>query len=57
MQQMLESQQVDADETHVELHLISIPRKIFSQVGINLMSLTESEGFNEDGGYKYLISG
>ena len=43
-------------KTHIELHLISIPTKIFSQVGINLMSLTESEGFDEDGGYKYLIS-
>ena len=43
-------------KTHVELHLISIPIKIFSQVGIDLMSLTEAEGFDEDGGYKYLIS-
>ena len=43
-------------KTHIELHLISIPTKIFSQVGINLMSLTESEGFDEDGRYKYLIS-
>ena len=43
-------------KTHIELHPISIPTKIFSQVGIDLMSLTESEGFDEDGGYKYLIS-
>ena len=43
-------------KTHIELHLILIPTKIFSQVGINLMSLTESKGFDEDGGYKYLIS-
>ena len=42
-------------KTHVELHPISIPTKIFSQVGINLMSLTESEVFDEDDGYKYLI--
>ena len=41
-------------KTHVELHPISIATKIFSQVGIDLMSLTESEGFDEDGGYKYL---
>ena len=43
-------------KTHVELHPILIPTKMFSQVGIDLMSLTESEGFDEDGGYKYLIS-
>ena len=43
-------------KTHIELHPISIPTKIFSQVGIDLMSLTESEGFDEDDGYKYLIS-
>ena len=43
-------------KTHIELHLISIPTKIFSQVGIDLMSLTESEGFGKDGRYKYLIS-
>ena len=43
-------------KTHVELHPISIPTKIFSQVGIDLMSLTESEGFDKDAGYKYVIS-
>ena len=43
-------------KTHIELHPISIPTKIFSQVGIDLMSLTESKGFDEDGRYKYLIS-
>ena len=43
-------------KTHVELHPISILTKIFSQVGIDLMSLTESEGFDEDAGYKYVIS-
>ena len=43
-------------KTHVELHLISILTKIFSQVGIDLMSLTESEGFDENAGYKYIIS-
>ena len=41
---------------HVELHPISILTKIFSQVGIDLMSLPESEGFDEDAGYKYVIS-
>ena len=41
---------------HVELHPISIPTKIFSQVGIDLMLLTESEGFDEDASYKYVIS-
>ena len=30
--------------------------KIFSRVGIELMSLTESEGFDEDARYKYVIS-
>ena len=43
-------------KTHVELHPISILTKIFSQVGIDLMSLTESEGFDEDARYKYIIS-
>ena len=43
-------------KTHVELHLISILTKIFSRVGIDLMSLTESEGFDEDARYKYIIS-
>ena len=43
-------------KTHVELHLISTPTKKFSQVGIDLMSLTEPEGFDEDARYKYVIS-
>ena len=43
-------------KTHVELYPISIPTKIFSQVGIDLMLLTESEGFDEEAGYKYVIS-
>ena len=43
-------------KTHVELYPISIPTKIFSQVGIDLMSLTKSEGFDEDARYKYVIS-
>ena len=43
-------------KTHIELHLILIPTKIFSQVGIDLISLTESVGFDEYGRYKYLIS-
>ena len=43
-------------KTHIELHPILITTTIFSQVGIDLMSLTESQGFNENGGYQYLIS-
>ena len=44
-------------KTNLELHSVPIPMKIWSQVGIDLMYLTETDDFEEGKrGYKYIIT-
>lgn len=38
------------------LHSVSVPVKVMSQIGIDLMCLKESDRFEDKRGYKYIIT-
>ena len=43
-------------KSSLELHNVPIPPKVMSQVGINLMRLCETDGYENEAGYNYVIT-
>ena len=43
-------------KSSLELHNIPIPPKVMSQVGIDLMRLCETDGYENEAGYNYVIT-
>ena len=43
-------------KTNTVLHNVPVPVKVMSQVGIDLMCLKETDGFEDKRGYKYIIT-
>ena len=43
-------------KSSLELYNIPIPIKVMSQVGIDLMKLCETDGFEDEAGFQYVIT-